>query len=86
MKAKIPKTASGDDKIGPLIDGLIDQTIAVMKGEQEKVTMPASIATLIPAKGSGGMVGMGDMPAAALPKATGLAKNPKGSMAGMSGM
>lgn len=82
----MPKDVPSDDKVGPLLDGLFDQVIAVMKGEQEKITVPASLATLIPAKGAGGMAGMpgmGDMPAAAepapTPAAPALPKAPKGT-------
>jgi hypothetical protein len=93
MKAKMPKDIPGDDKIGPLLDGLFDQVIAVMKGEQEKITVPASLATLISAKGTGGMLGMpgmGEAPAAAQPIPTAAApsfpKAPKGGLPKVTGL
>lgn len=93
MKAKMPKDIPGDDKIGPLLDGLFDQVIAVMKGEQEKITVPASLATMIPAKGAGGMPGMpgmGEAPAATQPVSTAAVpsfpKAPKGGLPKATGL
>jgi hypothetical protein len=80
MKSQIPQgtTLPSDEQMGKLLDGAVDQLVAIFKGEQTGFILPTGMA---------GMPGMPKMtPGSGQPAAPTSQAGGMGGMAGMSGM